>query len=294
MGRGAGLWPRELVPTDIRLTVDATGVVQEVEIARRADDAASQPTPLTPPELRSGAIGDARSDQYSLAVITFLLLTGRSPFDGPSRVTGRSVDAVFVRALASDPAQRFPSCEDFASALTAAIADDRLQPTSTSSSRSRLVWVVAAALLLVAAIATGAVFGIRALTGSSDEPIDMTARAKEVAAHYVVGILTFDAANPEKVREAILWHTTPEFAKKQGSEVDSLIQQMKAQDTHITSTADYTDLVDDTKPEAIVVAVGVTARGSTTYNPSYTAKSRSTVTMDCTRDCLVSGMTSTN
>jgi serine/threonine-protein kinase len=97
---------------------------------------------------RSEEVGP-RTDQFALGVLTHALLTGSSPFEGPSTATvlrrialedprplgtrvpwpSAAVDAVLARALAKDPCQRFPATSDFASALAAAAAgiDDGLR-----------------------------------------------------------------------------------------------------------------------------------------------------------------------
>jgi serine/threonine-protein kinase len=94
------------------------------------------------PEQAAGhtAVVDHRADQYSLAVITYEMISGRVPFAGETvtdvlrGVLGEDpaplsswlptlppeVDSVIGRALAKRPDERFPSIADFASALEAA------------------------------------------------------------------------------------------------------------------------------------------------------------------------------
>src|SRR5258706_2520846 len=93
------------------------------------------------PEQFGGGEVDGRADQYALACVAFELLSGSPPFirdsfeqfmyahlsaDPPLLSQRRpgiqaSVDAVFVRALAKDPGNRFGSCGEFADALREAL-----------------------------------------------------------------------------------------------------------------------------------------------------------------------------
>lgn len=92
-----------------------------------------------PPEQIRDAAGSttARSDQFSLSVILYVMLTGQRPFDARSDVdimqrvlTGdflppslvlptlpRPVDQAIVRALKMNPESRFPSLREFGAAL---------------------------------------------------------------------------------------------------------------------------------------------------------------------------------
>ena len=88
------------------------------------------------PEQQYGLKVDDRADQYSLAALSYELLTGRRPlglFAPPSRVNSQlsqDVDAVILRGLAEEPKNRFPSVCEFATALDLALAN--------SSHRARL------------------------------------------------------------------------------------------------------------------------------------------------------------
>ena len=84
---------------------------------------------------------DHRSDQFSLAAIAYVLLTGHEPFTGenpiavlyevvhhdpppPSQIIpalGSEIDAVVMRGLAKESADRYPNVLAFASALRAAV-----------------------------------------------------------------------------------------------------------------------------------------------------------------------------
>jgi serine/threonine protein kinase len=90
-----------------------------------------------PPELIDGRV-HPRSDQYSLALVYFELLTGRFPWDAKSAndlimmhaAVEPNLDPlppadrpVVARALAKDPADRFPNCMGLVRALLAAGPD---------------------------------------------------------------------------------------------------------------------------------------------------------------------------
>jgi serine/threonine protein kinase len=98
-----------------------------------------------PEQIRGGAI-DATADQYALACTAFEMLTGSPPFSRndpiavvyahlnepppePSSLRPGlppSVDAALARAMAKSPAERFPSCGQFAAALKTGLAAAQL------------------------------------------------------------------------------------------------------------------------------------------------------------------------
>ena len=135
------LHPRDVLisPDDVRLT--GLGVARALESA-----GAQAPVrrPYAAPERVAGASADRRADIYSLATLAHELLWGRRiaaiGTEGSSSIAdlpGARMDAlraVFSRALAEDPASRFPTAIDFAEALR-----DSLSQHSAVGSRQSAV-----------------------------------------------------------------------------------------------------------------------------------------------------------
>jgi serine/threonine-protein kinase len=136
------------------------------------------------PEQAQGDRATPASDRYGLGIVAFELLTGTRPFEADSPTAEaaahvnapvpsisaradlpREIDRCFARALAKDPAERFPSCADFVAALRSAFADAAGQtrqfaavaPTVATRTpparRSSGAWPLLGALLLAGAVA---------------------------------------------------------------------------------------------------------------------------------------------
>jgi serine/threonine protein kinase/alpha-beta hydrolase superfamily lysophospholipase len=104
------------------------------------------PSYMSPEQVAGDGVVDERADVYALACMTYEMLAGEPPFSGryprtvmmrhvqdpvpllssARRGLGAEVDAVFGRALAKSPADRFASPGEFVQALTqAAVIDPR-------------------------------------------------------------------------------------------------------------------------------------------------------------------------
>jgi serine/threonine-protein kinase len=127
------LHPRDVLiaAQDVRLT--GLGIGQALE---RIGVAVPVRRPYTAPERLPGGRWDRRADVFSLAAVMFELLfgrrvagTGEQAREAVTEVAGanvRQLRAVFARALAEDPAERFDSALEFAEQLRGAFSEAAL------------------------------------------------------------------------------------------------------------------------------------------------------------------------
>jgi eukaryotic-like serine/threonine-protein kinase len=149
---------REIVHRDIKpsnIMVDHAGVVKLMDfgIAKPIDSSSDLTRGLavgtiefmSPEQLQAQRV-TSRSDQYSLAVVAYLLLTGKKIFEAETLASWctmalsqmpippsqrnpslpAAVDAVFARAMAKNPEERYPSCGDFINSLEQALLSARV------------------------------------------------------------------------------------------------------------------------------------------------------------------------
>jgi serine/threonine-protein kinase len=143
-GRELGIVHRDVSPQNILVSADGVARVLDFGVAKAAgrlqttrDGQLKGKIAYMPPEQLSGGVVTRQSDIYAAGVVLWEALTGRRLFDGETEaivlvraIEGRieppsahapgldpAIDAVVVRGLARDPAQRFATAREFALAI---------------------------------------------------------------------------------------------------------------------------------------------------------------------------------
>ncbi|MCZ2822968.1 MULTISPECIES: Stk1 family PASTA domain-containing Ser/Thr kinase [unclassified Modestobacter] len=240
-----GIVHRDVKPGNVMITPQGTVKVMDFGIARAVSDSAATMTStaavigtaqyLSPEQARGEGV-DARSDVYSAGCLLYELVTGSPPFTGDSPVAvayqhvredprtpssinpeiSPELDAILLKAMSKNPANRYQSAADMRADLLRAVAGQRVEATPVMSDaekttiigvtpggygndewddgqtddkrrRNRIIALVIAVVLVVA----GAVGLALALNGASDEPD--TPVVEQVAVPDLVGDPQADA-----------------------------------------------------------------------------------------------------
>jgi serine/threonine-protein kinase len=142
-----GVWHRDVKPSNVIITPQGRAKIADFGIARTENSGLTMAhsvlgTPMyMAPEQFTGRSIDHRVDLYATGVLLYQLVAGRPPFVGspevlmykvvndlappPSTVEGEArtarFDALALRALAKEPAQRFAGAQAFRQALAEAL-----------------------------------------------------------------------------------------------------------------------------------------------------------------------------
>ena len=151
-----GVVHRDVKPGNVLITRDGGVKVADFGIARAISDSSDQNLTKTgsvmgtatyfSPEQARGAPVDPRSDLYSLGVVLYEMITGRPPFSGDSAVAiaykhvqenpvpprrvdpslPETLEAICLKTLAKNPANRYPSAQDLRADLRRYLDGNRI------------------------------------------------------------------------------------------------------------------------------------------------------------------------
>ena len=177
-----GVVHRDIKPENLLLTRDGSTLVADFGIARSGDAAErgltgtgmslGTPAYMSPEQASGEREIDARADVYALGAVLYEMLAGEPAFSGPNvqaviaRVltqdprpihlirpaVRKTLDAVIAKAMSRTTADRYPTMDAFASAITATITS--AVTITEPPRRRRMLAVAAVALVVVAAVAS--------------------------------------------------------------------------------------------------------------------------------------------
>jgi serine/threonine-protein kinase len=292
-----GIVHRDVKPGNVMITPQGTVKVMDFGIARAVSDSAATMTStaavigtaqyLSPEQARGEGV-DARSDVYSAGCLLYELVTGTPPFTGDSPVAvayqhvredprtpssinpeiSPELDAILLKAMSKNPANRYQSAADMRADLLRAVAGQRVEATPVMSDVEKTT--------IIGATAAG--YGHQ---GDWDDDQDDRKRKRNRVIALVVGALVLvggaiaialalDSGGGDDTPPVATQVTVPDLAGKTQDEATALItgegltvgtisreastEQQK--DTVLRSDPGSGDQVDPSTPVALVIGGG--------------------------------------
>jgi serine/threonine-protein kinase len=152
---------RDVKPANLMITSDGRVKITDFGIARISSSQLTQtgtvmgtPSYMSPEQVKGDPL-DGRSDQFSLAVIAYEMLTGQKPFAGENltsvmfKIVSETpvepmvlnpsipspVQDTLLKALSKNPSDRYPACAVFAASLMSQIEATQAMRSGTGAAR---------------------------------------------------------------------------------------------------------------------------------------------------------------